>query len=153
MTSAPIMQSSHCRNVPRNIHAGTSTLDALIACTLLVTVISVATPLVVRHSRLLKSQRDYRLALDELSNQMERLTALRNDELAEAIDKLAPSAFLTERIPSAELSGELRPAETGTRVTLKLSWNESQVRKEPLSLAAWVIPPRQPSAAPLGGQP
>jgi hypothetical protein len=153
MTTVPIMQSSHYRNVPRNIRAGTSTLDALVACTLLVTVVSVATPLVVRHTGLLKSQRNYRLALDELSNQLEHLTALRNDELAEAVDKLAPSAFLTERIPSAELSGELQPAETGTRVTLKLSWNESQVRKEPLSLAAWVIPAPQPSAAPEEGQP
>jgi hypothetical protein len=153
MTSQPNMHSSLYFTAPRSTRAGTSTLDALVACTLLVTVISVATPLVVRHTRLIKSQRDYRLALDELSNQMDSLTALRPDELAAAIDKLAPSAFLTERIPSAELSGNLQATEIGSRITLKLLWNEAQVGKEPLSLAAWVVSPSQPSVTSEGSQP
>jgi hypothetical protein len=140
-------------NSRRTSRAGTSTLDALVACTLLVTVVSVATPLVVRHSRLLKSQRDYRLALDELSNQMERLTALRSDELAAAVEKLTPSAFLSERIRTAKLTGELQPAEIGTRVTLKISWNESHTPKEPVTLAAWVISPPRESGASEGRQP
>ena len=91
-----------------------ATLDLLVAFTLLVTVISVATPLVVRHGRLLKSHRNYRLALDELSNQLDRLTALPLDELPGAIEQLTPSPFLTERLPGARLSGELQPVESGT---------------------------------------
>jgi hypothetical protein len=125
---------------------GTSTLDALVAFTLLVTTLSVATPLVVRHSRLLKSQRDYRLALDELSNQMERLVATSASDLPAAIQQLAPSEFLIDRIPSAQISGELQKVDGGMRVVLQLTWNELAGRRTPVSLAGWVFPPTQPDA-------
>lgn len=122
---------------------GVSSLDLLVSFTLLATVITVATPLIVRHGRLLKSQRDYRLALDELSNQLDRVTALPVGELPDAIKQLSPSTFLTERLPGTKLTGTLQPAEFGTRVTLVLSWNETQRYTAPVSLAAWVFP-RQP---------
>jgi hypothetical protein len=133
------------------LRGGTGSLDTLVAFTLLVTVLSVATPLVVRHTRLLKSQRDYRLALDELSNQMDRLTALSADELPNALNELTPSSFLAERIPGSRLSGELQAAETGFRLKLRLSWDESQ-QNPPVSLAAWVIRPRS-NGSPPGGSP
>ena len=126
--------------------AGTSTLDALVAFTLLVTTLSVATPLAVRHGRLLKSQRDYRLTLDELSNQMERIIATSASDLPAAIQQLAPSEFLIDRIPSAQLSGELQTVDGGMRVVLQLSWNELAGRRTPVSLAGWVFPPTQPDA-------
>ncbi len=126
--------------------AGTSTLDALVAFTLLVTTLSVATPLVVRHGRLLKSQRDYRLALDELSNQVECLVTTSASDLPAAIEQLAPSEFLIERIPSAQISGELLTVDGGMRVVLQLTWNELAVRRSPVSLAGWVFPPTQPDA-------
>ncbi len=128
---------------------GTGSLDLLVSFTLLVTLITVVTPLAVRHGRLLRSHRDYRLALDELSNQLDRLTALPVDELSQSIEQLAPSTFLTERLRGAKLTGELQPAEFGTRVTLKLSWNETERHRAPVSLAAWVFPPARKS----GGEP
>jgi hypothetical protein len=136
--------------------AGTSTLDALVAFTLLVTTLSVATPLVVRHGRLLKSQRDYRLALDELSNQMDRLVATSASDLPEAIQQLAPSEFLIKRIPSAQISGELQTVDGGMRVVLQLTWIELAGRRTPVSLAGWVFPPAQTGSgvdSAEGGQP
>jgi hypothetical protein len=121
---------------------GIGTMDLLVSFTLLVTAMSVATPLVVRHGRLLKSQRNYRVALDELSNQMDRLTALPLSELPQAVRQLAPSTFIAERLPSPKLSGELQPTEFGMRVTLKLSWNETERLRAPVSLAGWVFPSR-----------
>lgn len=119
---------------------GTGTLDLLVSFTILVTVISVATPLVVRHERLLKSHRNYRLALDELSNQMDRLTVLPLNELPQAVKQLSPSTFVAERLPGARLGGELQSAEFGTRITLALSWNDTERSRAPVSLAAWVYP-------------
>jgi hypothetical protein len=153
MAGSFFVQGMSCRSGAIKDRAGTSTLDAMMACTLLVTVISVASPLVVRHARLLKTQRDYRLALDELSNQLDRLTALDAIALRGAIENLKPSPFLAARIPSAELSGKLKQDESGSRVTLKLSWKEAQVRKEPLSLTAWVIPLPQSDGVSERGQP
>jgi hypothetical protein len=140
-------------HVSRQYRAGTSTFDALVAFTLLVTTISVAAPLVVRHGRLLKSQRDYRLALDELSNQIDRVSALSADELPAAMKELVPSAFISERIPSAQLTGDLQPTEIGTRVVLTISWNASQGRKESISLAAWIISPSMPVTSPDESEP
>ena len=56
-----------------NSRRGFSMFDLFVAFTLLVAAMSMVAPLVVRHGQLLKSQRNYRLALDELSNQLERL--------------------------------------------------------------------------------
>jgi hypothetical protein len=132
----------------------TGALDLFVALTLLTTAMTVATPLIIRHGRLLKSQRDYRLALDELSNQLDLLTALPPGELPGAMQKLSPSEFVTQRLPGAKLIGELAPAEIGSRVTLKLSWNESQLMSAPATLAAWVFPntPR-PGNAPTEATP
>jgi hypothetical protein len=140
-----MLNSSYGLTTPARCRRGTGSLDLLVSFTLLVTAISVATPLVVRHGRLLRSQRDYRLALDELSNQIDRLTALPLDELTQAVKQLSPSPFVTERLAGARLSGELQPAESGTRITLALSWNETERVRAPVTLAAWVFaPPPQP---------
>ena len=117
---------------------GTSSLEVLVAFTLLSSVLSLSLPLVVRHGRLLKDQRSYRIALDELSNQLDRLTALPETELLATLEQLAPSKFAETRLPSAELVGEFEPAEVGRRVTLRLSWNGPQRRR--VSMAAWIIP-------------
>lgn len=122
----------------RRCRSGTSSLDLLVSFTLLVTVISVSSPLIVRHGRLLKSHRDYRIALDELSNQLDRITALPADDLPNAIRQISPSTFLTERLPGAKLAGDLQPTEFGPRVTLTLSWNEPDRTSAPVSLAGWV---------------
>lgn len=133
--------------------AATSTLDVLTALTLLVAVMSFATPMLIRHSHLLKSQRDYRLALDELSNQIDRLTALPADELPKALEQLVPSPFFAERNPHVGLSGELQPAANGMRLTLKISWSESRLPRAPVSLAAWIFPALQPDRATERSQP
>jgi hypothetical protein len=132
---------------------GTSTLDALTAFTLIVTAISVVTPLVVRHGRLLKSQHQYRLALDELSNQMERLTTLSDEALSQAVGQLKPSEFIATRLPGAQIKAELRPAESSTRILLSLTWRDVEREKAPLTLAGWVFPETGPSGAGQGGEP
>jgi hypothetical protein len=129
----------------RSLRAGFSMFDLLVSFTLLTAAISVVTPLVVRHGHLLRSHRNYRLALDELSNQMERLTALPPAELATAVGQLAPSPFIAERLPGAELAGKLEPVENGSRVTLTLQWKETSRESAPVTLAAWVFS-RPPAA-------
>jgi hypothetical protein len=139
MTRNPIAKSRPAACPRSASRRGTGTMDLLVSFTLLLTAISVVSPLVVRHGRMLKSQRNYRLALDELSNQMDRLTMLPIESLPQAIKQLSPSVFLSKRLPGSQLSGELQSTELGTRVTLKLSWNETERARAPVSLAAWVF--------------
>jgi len=130
------------RRIPRS---ATTSLEVIVALTLLCGLLSFSTPLVVKHGRLLQAQRNYRLALDELSNQLERLSALPETELEDAVKQLAPSPFATAHLPGAELRGQLDSIDIGRRLTLRLSWDESERRKAPVALAAWLPAPRSPA--------
>lgn len=119
---------------------GTSMLEVLVSLTLISTVITASTTLIVRNGRMLTSQRDYRLALDELSNQLDQITSLSQADRLEALEQLSPSDFTAERLPGAKLTGELREAEPGKQVILRLQWNELHREKVPVALAAWTFP-------------
>jgi len=122
----------------RTRQKGTSTLDILVSFTILMAVISISTPVIVRHGRLLHKQRDYRVALDELTNQLDRLSSLPASELLAEVQKLTPSPFVTERLPGAKLTGEIAAADPASRVILRIVWNEAGRDEAPLTLAAWV---------------
>lgn len=145
----PTQASSHSGRL--RFCRGLSTLDLLVALTLLVTAMSVVTPLLVRYGRVMSSHRHYRLALDELSNQLERLRALPVRDVPSAIERLTLSSFIKERLPGAELKGQLRPETGGSRVKLSLSWNEGERYSAPVSLAAWVFPAAPAEKASTGG--
>lgn len=120
---------------------GTTALEVIVSFTLLSSVLAFATPLVVRHTRLLAGQRHYRLALDELSNQLERLSALPTAELSARAQEITPSEFLAARLPGAELQAQLTPADPGQRLTLQITWDEPGRREAPLALSTWIVPP------------
>lgn len=121
---------------------GISSVEVIVAFTLLSVMLSVSTSLLVKHGRMLQAQRQYRTALDELSNQLERLTALPPDELEQAVDQLSPSAFAEQQLPGVQLEGELQQADLGRRVILRIWWDEPQRSEAPVSLAAWILPDR-----------
>ena len=98
-----------------------------------------ATPLVVAHGRLLKAQRNYRLALDELSNQIEVLGTLPPGELPEAIEKLTPSLQANERLPGATLRGSLAESKFGQQITLEIWWDEPGRKDAPVRLTGWLV--------------
>lgn len=124
---------------PKN-RRGLGSVEVLVAFTLLSTVLAISTPLIVKHGRLLTSHRHYRLGLDELTNQLERLTALPETDLRQALEQLKPSEFTAKRIPGVELRGELSPVDLGQRLTLQLWWDEPGRREHPLKLSGWVFP-------------
>lgn len=117
---------------------GTTTIELLVSFTLLTTVLGAALPLVVRHGRILNSARQYRMALDELSNQAERIAALSHDAAIETLDELQPSPFVVEHLPGATLSADLASSDGAERVRLSLTWDEPGRRAAPVSLVAWL---------------
>ena len=130
------IQRASRRHLPR----GTSMPEILVALTLISTVITASTTLIVRNGRMLTSQRDYRLAIDELSNQLDRITSLPQADRLKALEQLEPSEFTAERLPGVKLTGELGEAEPGQRLILCLQWNEPQREKAPVAMAAWIFP-------------
>ena len=117
---------------------GTTIFETFVALTLISTTLAVAAPLLVRHNRLLVSARHYRLACDELANQIELLSALPADEVAEAIAGLEVSAFTAERLHDAALTAKLDDDEVGQRLTLGITWDEPGRSTAPVTLVAWI---------------
>jgi len=97
-------------------------MEAIVAFVLLSASISVATPLIVRHAQIVMDQRRYRLALDELTNQLDRLTALSETETRAELHQLMPGELVVRHLPGVQLTGELTPEELGSRMTLTLTW-------------------------------
>ena len=138
------------RTVLMKRRCGASSLECVVAFTLLSSALAFATPLVVKHRRLVTSQREYRLALDEVTNQMERLTALPSGEVEKAVKQLTLSEFAAERLSEASLRGEIRSVEMGWQITLSLTWE--QPTAAPVTLTGWILPDRVASAG-RSGQP
>jgi hypothetical protein len=122
----------------RRCRRATSTLEVIVALTLLLSVLSLSLSLIVRHGRLLIAQRHYRQALDELSNQMDRVTALPADVVPQSIEELSLSQFAAARLSAAKLSAEFKPADIGQRVTLHLTWEEPHEHR--VSMTGWLFP-------------
>jgi hypothetical protein len=117
-----------------------TSFEVLVAFSLVATVIGMSAPLIVRHGRLLATARHYRLAVEELTNQLERVAALPPADIDEAVSSINVSDFTAEKLPGAELTAELHDAEFGRRVTLHIVWDEPQRRETPLTMTAWVAP-------------
>lgn len=123
---------------PANRAAFTLT-ELLVAATLLVTILSVATQLTVRTGRLRHETQRQQLALNELGNQMDRLTAASESQRAKWLADLRPSDEAARVLPDAELTGEELRDEHGRRLVLRLSWNQA-MPTPPLLLTGWIEP-------------
>jgi hypothetical protein len=136
-----------CRpSVWRRGRCGASSIEVFVALALLTSVLSLSAPLVVRHGRMLIAHRHYRIALEELTNQLERLTAMRADEVPVAVEQIAPSPFAAARLPGLTLRAQLDSADMGQRVTLAITWDEPERRQAPVVLAAWIAAEPIPAA-------
>jgi len=121
--------------------SGLMVTELIVAATLLVVLVSVVGSLTVQTGRLWRDARHYRLAIDELSNQLERLTALDAVELKAAIAQLSPSPQIRSALPNPVLSVESLADQHGSRLVLHLSWDRLG-KQVPLTLVGWVDAPQ-----------
>ena len=116
---------------------GVSITEVLIAATLVVSTIGLFAPMSVRIGRVWQSTRQYRLAFNELANQMELLTSLGVARCEAALPSLTLSSQIAEALPGSQLNGEMVSDEDGTRLILSLNWDRGS-QSEPLSLVGWI---------------
>ena len=115
---------------------GLTVTEVVVAATLVVSLIGLFAPMSVRIGRVWQSTRQYRLAFNELANQMERLTSLSPTDCQAALPSLTPSTRVSESLPGSQLFGEVIHDEDGTRLKLSLNW-ERGAKSEPVSLVGW----------------
>ncbi len=116
---------------------GLTLTEVVVAATLVVSMIGFVTPLTVRIGRVWQSTRQYRLAFNELANQMELLTSLGVSRCDAALADLKPSESTAETLPDARLEGKLIRDQDGTRLILSLDWDRGS-KAVPLTLVGWL---------------
>ena len=124
-------------SVSRSSVGGFSTIELIVSMTLMAAVMAFAAPMVYRLDRIWKDTAEQRIAMFELSNQLERLVELTPEQLDETLSVLVPSKLCREQLHQPQLSATLVNDSLGKRITLELSW-ERKVSSRPVQLAAWV---------------
>jgi hypothetical protein len=124
---------------PRGVshRAGLAMIEVVVAAGVLLVVMSFVSSLVFRIDFVWKDTGHHRAAMNELSNQLERLTLLSPDKISAAIEGLEPSEMVSRTLDKPELSGELVKDDWGDRIVLKLNWRRPYPGK-PVQLVAWL---------------
>ena len=128
---------------------GITSFELVAAFSLLVAAMASTLPLYVRHQRLLSESRRERVAMEELANQAERITAGGADV---DVEGLTLSETARRRLPGVALATTREATSLGERVLLSLSWADTGRREHPLKLAVW-LPPADVAGAEPEGQP
>lgn len=118
---------------------GAALLDAVVAASLVMLTIAIATPTVVRSARVWKQTRNFQMACDELAGQMDRLIAMPSDLRSEALEQLSVRPELSTLLPNAKLAGRLIESQEDTRLELSINWQRTG-NPPPVTLVAWVNP-------------
>lgn len=119
---------------------GTTITEFVVACTLLVSLMLIVVPSAFRIGRLQQAIRQDRIAMDEVTNHLERLTQLPVDELKQELNTLTPSEFAASRLPDPEVSGTLQDSDAGYRLAVEISWNRLGERETSLAMTTWIYP-------------
>ncbi len=119
---------------------GVSIIEFVVACSLLGSLILFVVPSAIRIGQLQRDIRQDRIAMDEITNHLDRLAQLPPKQIQEELDRLAPSVFAKAGLPNPNLSGTLSNSEEGYRLALVISWESTGRDAAPLTMATWVFP-------------
>ena len=137
--------------IPFHRRPGTTLTEFVVACTLLGSLMLYIVPSAIRNGRMQQVIRHDRIAMDEITNQLDRLTRLPWNRIKQEVARLTPSEFAVAGLPNPTLSGTFRDSEEGYRLALEISWNSTGRSVAPLTMATWIYPP--PATESLGEEP
>lgn len=121
------------------VRGGFTIIEVLVTAGLLTVVMSFVSSMVFRINNVWRDTGHQRAAMNELSNQLERLTLMTPDEVSAAIDSLQPSDTVSRTLADPKFSGELIEDDWGHRIVLKLDWQRPYPGK-PVQLVGWLPP-------------
>lgn len=116
---------------------GFTLVELIVSASLLVVVMTFVTSLAFRIDQTWKQISHQRIAINELSNQLDRLTRLTPAELATAIDAIDVSPEARQTLLHPQLTAEEIDDELGSRVVLRLDWQRS-IPGRPVELVGWL---------------
>tara|TARA_R110002073_G_scaffold7747_5_gene43668 strand:- start:314 stop:745 length:432 start_codon:yes stop_codon:yes gene_type:complete len=116
---------------------GATLFELMVTATLVVSGVGLVAPLTVRCGRLWQQTRHRQMALDELSNHMERLIALPSEELEKEADVVAVSDAARALLPDAVMEAKIVRSDNETQLHLSIDWKRVG-NPEPLTLVGWL---------------
>ena len=120
-----------------NSRRGITTIELIISAMLLMTAMTFVTTLCFRVNMIWQDIGHHRVAVGELSNQLESLQRLSPAEAQAALDSLQPTLWCRRTLRDPELEGELIKDELGNRIVLQINWTRRNPG-QPINLAAWL---------------
>ena len=114
--------------------------ELVVACTLLGSFVAVVVPATVRIGRAQQSLRQESIALEELTNQLDRISMLPVDQIQDELETLKVNELAASRLLNPKLSGEINESQDGYRIGLKITWDGSRQRDAPLTMSTFVYP-------------
>ena len=121
----------------RKRRAGTSLAELVVAGSLLIAATGVVATSAVGGHRLARLEKQSRIATDEISNQLERLSILPAQQVPSALSELSVSPWAAQSLVEAKLSGRMIEDEFGQRIELSLQWQRLG-ESNPFSAVAWL---------------
>ena len=118
---------------------GVTLFEIIIAAIMLVTVMSFVASVCLRINFVWKDINHHRVAVNELTNQLESLTRLSTEEAKTAIDTIKASELCSRTLPNPMLSGEIIEDNIGNRVVLRLNWERPLDNPNPIELTGWIV--------------
>jgi len=121
-----------------NIRRGISSLEFLVSFSVMVVVMTFMTSLTFKVSRVWRDIDHDRLAMNELSNQLDFLTRQHGAQLIEQVKNLKPSEFCLAGLPNPRITASLTGDPLGQRIDLELIWDHTPIERK-LQLSGWSV--------------
>lgn len=118
---------------------GTTMIECVVAAGVLMIAMGTVTTMAFRISRIWTQTGHQRIAMDELSNQIERVLDTEPDKIDELIEELQPSEVAMNSLDQPKLLAARVRDELGDRVTLELRWRSAHPIA-PVELTGWIDP-------------
>lgn len=112
-------------------------IEAVVSAGLLLVVMSFSLQMTYRVDTVWRDTGHHRVAIHELSNQLERLSKLGSSERMTELESLKVSEHLSATLQDAELTGEVVDDDWGQRLVLRLNWLRRHPG-QPLQMSAWL---------------
>ena len=118
--------------------SGFTLTELVVASSLLISLMAVVAPLTIHSTQLWRDTRHHQLALDEVSNQIEYLSALNDSERTQAIAALAPSSEFQSTLPSAEIQATTETDKDGEKLVMTVKWQRRSGQSRTVTLVGWL---------------
>lgn len=120
-------------------------VELVVSASLMIAGLAIFGQLTTATGRTWSQTRQHNVAMEELSSQLDRLVALPNGMIDEALKGLTPSDAAADSLPGVTLEAKRFDDRDGQRIELSIDWDRGRPSK-PMRLVGWLadIPASEP---------